>query len=658
MRFVRWCLCVALLAACAAARADEKPAVKAAYSDEGLRSLHVGGTERLADGTLRLARAVLRRADKTVYEADKKRVETSRDGPRVRIRYAWGSVSCTYAADAGRLGLTIAVENASKDTIHEIWLCPLSLRLGGKAVQLPRARDNIGSPSVLPVRYDGGVLALCNEEIDRPLRLGFDRPQKGAIPVTVRGGGDRMVYDELYMRRPIAPGGRDTYRVSLRFGRAGTDPHDLADDIYRRYAAKHPPLLNWPDRRPIVRLFVSGGLPAETVLAYYRGGEKGPLPTADEAFRQGVLKKLDAPLRAAKRVDAQGIIVWDIEGDAMPHPTTYIGDPRLMKVLNPRMDAVADAYFRKIRDANLRCGVCIRPSHVVYAKEQDRMMQSFGAAKDPFLELDAKVAYCKKRWGCTLFYVDTNYFWRPRGKGGKWTAGMLAADVWRRLATKHPKVLFVPEHNYVAYWATTAPYNELDCGYRGIPAWVRRVYPKAFCVPVIEDADPHENHDLLVQMVRDGDCLMTFLYGMTRNAEAMINIHAEAKILDAGEPKDVAGAGADKLIRLVTGADLRGRFHAARRLGAHNAPKVIDALIARLEDPKEHWLVQKNAVQSLGRLRARKAVDVLGRLLKARGGHLKHFATLALKELSKTVTPAGLKGLTDEEPKVEPLKTP
>ncbi|MGB2823404.1 MAG: HEAT repeat domain-containing protein, partial [Phycisphaerae bacterium] len=426
--------------------------------------------------------------------------------------------------------------------------------------------------------------------------------------------------------------------------------------VYGSFAARHPALLSWPDRRPIARLFLGGGLPEAAVLDYYRRGEKGPVPAADARFREEVLGKLDRAVHAARQIDAQGIIVWDIEGDALPHPTTYIGDPRLTSVLNPRMDAVADAYFGKIREAGLRCGVCIRPSRVVYAKDRDKMMQSFGAAKDPFLELDAKIEYCKRRWGCTLFYVDTNYFWRPRGQGGKWTPGMLAADVWRRLLRKHPKVLLIPEHNYVEYWACTAPYNELDCGYRGVPAWVRRVYPKAFCVAVIEDADPHENHDLLVQMVRDGDCLMTFTYGLTRNAEAIIHIYAEARILDAGEPASVARAGASELASLVAAGDLSTRFHAARRLGSHNSPQAVASLIARLEDPNENWLVRKNAVLSLGRLRARKAATVLGRLAKSRKPDLRHFATLALKEISKAVVvPAGL-GEEPEGPGIEPLR--
>ena len=618
-------------------------AVTIATDARGPTSLKVGGTELLADGRPRVTRVVMRKADGSMHVVDAKSSQ------------AWGGVRYDWAAATGRLDITVTVTNASKDTIHEIRLSPLSLRLAGKGVKLPRAQTNIGWPSVLPVRYAAGVLALCNEDVDRPLRLGFDRPLKGATPIAVHAGGDRMVYDELYMRRAIPPGKSDTYRLSLRFGPPGGDAHELADDVYKKFAARHPPLLNWPDRRPIVRLFLSGGLLAEQVLAYYRGGERTPpkLP-ADTKFGRQALEKLDRALAAAKQIDAQGIIIWDIEGDALPHPTTYIGDPRLTKVLNPRMDAVADAYFRKIRDAGLRCGVCIRPSHVVYAKKTGTMMQSFGAAKDPFRELDAKIRYCKRRWSCTLFYIDTNYFWRPRGEGGKWTPGMLAADVWKRLLSRHPKVLLVPEHNYPEYWAYTAVYRELDCGYRGIGASVRRVYPKAFCVAVVEDADPHKNHDLLVRMVRDGDSLMTFLYGLTRNASAIEHVYTEAKLLNQGEPKGLVRASVDELAARVGRGDLRGRFHAARRLASHPGAEAEEALIARVDDTKENWVVRKEAIVSLGKLKAPRAIEAIGRRLDDRKADLKYFAMRAIKAISKVVTPDGL----DDLPGAPPLPRP
>ena len=648
---------VACIAVACCTAAAKTPPPKLAFEATHLASISVGGENVLADGRLRVQKAVFRKADGSSYGADlRTKPAGSRQGPRVEAKYAWGTVACEYAAAPGRLDLTIRVANAAKDTLDEVWLRPLAIRLPDKA-KISRPQHNIGSPSVLTAAWETGVLALCNLQIDRPLHLVLTKPRNGSAGVEVRAGGGRMLYDELTMRRPIPPGKSDTYALSLRFGPAGSDPHDLAADVYRTFAAAHPSALHWPDRRPIVRLFIGGGLSEARVLAHYRRGAKGPLPAASETFGEKILDKLAHGIYAAKEIDAQGIVVWDIEGDAVP-AITYVGDPRLAATLYPDMDAAADAYFAKIRQAKLRCGVCIRPSHVVYAKDKGRMMQSFGAAKDPFLELDAKVVYAKKRWGCTMFYIDTNYFWRPRGEGGKWTPGMLAADVWKRLLAKHPKVLFIPEHNYVEYWATTAPYNELDCGYRGIPAWVRRVYPKAFCVPVIEDADPHENWELIVRLVREGDCLMTFIYGLTRNARAIRSAYAEAKLLDAGPPPAVKGAKPDALAALTKDADLRTRFFAVRAMGPVKAPGGVAALLAAAGKADEHWLVRKEAIRSLGRLKAAAATQPLGRLLTDKKADLAHFVTLALKEISKVATPSGLDPAGGDEPAVEPLGEP
>jgi HEAT repeat protein len=83
----------------------------------------------------------------------------------------------------------------------------------------------------------------------------------------------------------------------------------------------------------------------------------------------------------------------------------------------------------------------------------------------------------------------------------------------------------------------------------------------------------------------------------------------------------------------------------------------VDALIARAADPKEHWLVRKNAVIALGALRAQNAVGILGRLLKDRDADLKHFATHALAEISKAVAPADL-GDPRDSPSLDLLPAP
>jgi hypothetical protein len=635
--------------------------VTAEVGEAGLASLKVAGAEVLGDGRLRVEKVFLRAADGSTHAAEVGQPRVQRDGAKVTWGYAWGEAACEYrtpaTAGGGRVELVITVRNTSAEAIHELWLTPLSLRVGDKA-HLPDPADNIGSPTVLGAACDGFALAVCNEDIDVPLRVGLERPRGAVAAVVVRAGGDRMVFDEIYMRRPIEPGKSDTYRLSLRFGRPAAEPLDLADDVLRKFAAAHPAELDWPDRRPIGRVFLSGGLPEAELLAYYRGGEKAPLPPADEKFRQTLLDKQAHAIEGARQIDCQGIVVWDIEGDVLPHATTYIGDPRLTRVMNPKMDHAADDYFAAFRKAGLRSGVCLRPSRVIYAADKDKMMQIFGVVKDPFDELSVKADYCIKRWDCSIFYVDTNYFWRPRGKGGEWTAGMLAADVFRRLRKAFPKCLFVPEHCYDEYWSCTAPYRELDCGYRGVPASVRRMYPKAFCVAVVEDADPHANWDMLVRMVRDGDCLMTFTYGLTGIGIAIRDVYAEARLLDAGPPEKLRGATPDAAAAALAdkASDLPTRFHASRILIDKPVPQAAAVLLATAGNEKENWLVRKNAVIALGAMKATAATGLLGNLLVNNKANLKQFATIALKQISTVIKPSF--GDTKDDAKPDPLMAP
>jgi hypothetical protein len=231
--------------------------------------------------------------------------------------------------------------------------------------------------------------------------------------------------------------------------------------------------------------------------------------------------------------------------------------------------------------------------------------------------------------------VDTNFVWRPRKPDGKWAAGMIQDDVWRKLLKRFPDILIVPEFGYPEYFGHVGVYSEYDMGYRGTRAAVKRMYPDAFHVAVIEDADPHEKHDLMVRNVREGDCLMTFAFGMTRNARAQVHIYAEAKILDAGQPEGLAGMDEPRLVRLLTSGDLRERFYAARALGERGGAGAAAALRRVVADANAPWLVRKNAVLALGRRKDAAAVKVLLPLLERRKPDLRHFAAEALGLIGK-----------------------
>lgn len=556
----------------------------------------------------------------------------------VLATYSWGKVRCAYdpAADGRRLDVRVTVTNSSDRTIHEIHLTAAALKLGDD-VRGGGSHHNIGAPTVLAIRTPDRSLAVCNPDVKRPLTVGVGKVRNGVADVNVKAGGDRMVYDELYVSRPIAPHKSDTYELSVRVGDAETNPHDLGLDVYRRFASLHPPVLEWKDRRPISRLFFGGGAPKEEIVAHFRDPENTAPPKADnEKYREAVLNKIRSGVAAAKEMDAQGILLWDIEGNSFPHPTTYIGDPRLVGVMNPDFDAVADEGFKLIADAGLLSGVCIRPTQIVYKKDADTVGHAYSPVlaanpEAPAVEqLATKIEYAKDRWGCRIFYVDTNFMWRPRGPEEKWSSGMIQAEVWRKLLERHPDVLIIPEFHYPEYLAYVAPYNEYDMGYKGVRPGEERMYPDAMFVPVIEDADPYENYDLMVSNVREGDALMTFAHSMTRNARAITHMYAEAKVLDAGPPEGLDAMDAEKLVDWLKTGDLRERFYAARALGEKGNAGAAAALRKVAADPKAEWVVRRNAVLSLGELEDAEAVGVLLTLLTISDPDLRYFAAEAL----------------------------
>ncbi len=72
------------------------------------------------------------------------------------------------------------------------------------------------------------------------------------------------------------------------------------------------------------------------------------------------------------------------------------------------MDTAADEFFKKFLDAGLRTGICIRPSKIISNLKGGWQHQQ---TEDHVGDLADKIAYAKKRWGCSIFYMDTNVTW-------------------------------------------------------------------------------------------------------------------------------------------------------------------------------------------------------------------------------------------------------
>ncbi len=240
-----------------------------------------------------------------------------------------------------------------------------------------------------------------------------------------------------------------------------------------------PVRVHWPDRRPIGVLFLASDYhsSATNPRGWFNDQSLDFTGTNGvQRFRQALLDYTDRSLAILKRTGAQGTIVWDLEGEEYPHKTSFIGDPRLLNHLAPEMAAAVDEFFARLRGAGLKIGLTIRPQQLVFDEhglpQQTQVADIAGSLRD-------KIDYAQKRWGVTIFYVDSN-------------GGIRRPDeVWqlRRLSAERPDILLIPEHHYLPYWEFSAPYVALrKGGSTGTANWAHHLFPGSFQALDIGDA--------------------------------------------------------------------------------------------------------------------------------------------------------------------------
>lgn len=284
-------------------------------------------------------------------------------------------------------------------------------------------------------------------------------------------------------------------------------------DTPQKYRLKYPEALDWKDRRPIAALFLARD------NTKWRSNPRGWFddPNIDvfsphglTEFRQHLMAYADQSIALMKEMNAQGMIVWDLEGEQFPHPkASYVGDPTQLARIAPEMDPYSDEFFSKFASQGFRIGVCIRPQKIVFHSDGSFSQQEFVLnSRAIFDELDHKISYAISRWNCSLFYVDSNF--------GLWNLGLYDVTIFKRLQKKYPNVLLIPEHQDRRYFAYSAPYYDVWGrqkwpGTRSLAEEHRLFYPGAFSVINVMNSTEEEVNGIrpeLVQAVRSGDILM------------------------------------------------------------------------------------------------------------------------------------------------------
>ena len=318
----------------------------------------------------------------------------------------------------------------------------------------------------------------------------------------------------------IGPNQTKTTGIAVRFS-ADTklSTVDFMPEAYAAFRAAYPAVLNWPDRRPIMAWFIAD---------YQKRSATNPrgylqIPTLDvsntAAFSAAVMGQAQRilSLMKARPVQPQGLLIWDLEGQEFIQATTYVGDPRVLgQGYAPEMDAVADQVFALFSNAGYKTGITLRPQQLqwgtqlpqtcqydvdndfkdYYIKFDNPFGQRFFSCYDPAganwslipqgnggqtfypssqpdkvtALLMSKVAYAHKRWGTTLYYVDTAV-----SHGG----APLPADTFRQLEQAFPDCLFIPEQSYLPTLGATIPFADPKNGSvpKFAPVTWRYAYP-------------------------------------------------------------------------------------------------------------------------------------------------------------------------------------
>jgi len=384
-------------------------------------------------------------------------------------------------------------------------------RLHEGPLSIPSVADPRFVVPIIQIDYGTGALTFCSDDVDSAV----DVAQSTNFPA-------RTSYPFIVMCRHIKPGATKAFNVSLRFGPAGAEVQDLSGDVLERYASKYPFQVGWKDRRPIGEINLAGpqiNVPTNPRRWIMNFGQiditngKGKA-----AFRDALLKFADNSIQVLKDTGAQGMITWDVEGEEHPK-ATYYGDPRLASRLAPETgaDGALDEYFAMFRNAGFRTGLTIRPQHIVFEGGEPTQKE----IADPARELAEKIEYAKRRWGCTLFYVDSTYD----------SAGSLNADVFRALAQRFPDILLFPENENLRDFAYSAPLNSYHHhNVTGTPASVLDVYPGAFSMLMATTTDEKmkAGRSALLESVRRGDILLVNAWTRGNHIEFVKSIYRDA----------------------------------------------------------------------------------------------------------------------------------
>ena len=585
------------------------------FDDKGLSSISHNGVELLKPEYRRFRVFDVNFVDNVRRSYEPKPKSQSFDAEKNTLfqEYEGFRVECAFKPKADRLDMQITIENNGADTISECTIYPLVIRLpntmrnsgewGRNAFLCDIYEHEKGTVAVTPTGWKSGYFYLRDERTNARA-LQFTGPYPEQRP-------HHPVVDDAYWYEPgnmLRPGEKGVYNISLVFGSPNATSAELCPDAYDAYAKANPMILKWPDRRPIASAFLCN--PATGWKTNPRGYFQNPkidITTEEgvKAFGESLMKYADTCIERMKKMDAQGIIVWDIEGQEMPHMISYIGDPRLLSKLSPEMDRFADAFMKKFLDAGFKTGITLRPTQVYAVGELGKLGKlawNHREVKDPVADMSEKIKVAQKRWGCTIFYLDSSVFGKDfltedqkaEMRNIPW---VMPKAMFEKLARLHPDCLICPEWADRDNYRFGAPYKSPNLGQGGTDPLLHRFWPQAFSIVGVSPDLIEKKWDQYTDQVENGDVLLFMpWYDAPSNFFVQL-LYQEVAIRRSGAVEALAKASIADLAKKAADPAEATRYAAATALGKSGAPAAVAILAGLLKD--ESPLVRKQALAGL-----------------------------------------------------------
>ncbi len=467
--------------------------------------------------------------------------------------FVWGSIRVHFVQSGNNLNMVVTqTNNAGSGVVFDgAEIYPLALHFPQEPTAFygySQYAITTTGPGVSAADYGSGVVTSVVPDESISIYGGWKAAGNATYtPLMSTTTPDGLANFLPRNDQPVQPGASLTYTVSLRFTPEGSSAD--ASDAYASFASKYPSQMTWSDKRIIGTAWLSSSVVSSNInqpngyptnpRRYFNDASTDVTTAAGlRSFQNRVLQQAKDNVTNLQRMNAQGLITWDIEGQQYPQSTSYVCSPDQIAAVAPEMESVVtdsssayvgmkldDAYFKTMRDAGARVGVCLRP--------QVFTMNGDGTASQVFLSsnqalianLENKVNVANTRWGVTMFYIDSNV---------DTYGGTLDPAIYQRLITDYPNFLFIPEESTPRYYAYTAPfYTFIFHGDLGTPATAYSAYPGAFGANLINDVDATTlatYRPQLTQSVARGDILMGHADYWQANDPTLVAMYQDAGV--------------------------------------------------------------------------------------------------------------------------------